>query len=58
MEKIKPIIPHVAAFVALAFAGAVSLQFIGLEYGLLVGYLLGRYAGVPLQNLIKEKVIK
>lgn len=58
MEKIKPIIPHVAAFVALAFAGAVSLQFIGLEYGLLVGYLLGRYAGVPLQEKIKKVMDK
>ena len=58
MEKIKPIIPHFAAFVSLCVVGAISLHFIGIEYGLGIGYLLGRYAGVPLQDLIKEKVLK
>lgn len=58
MDKIKAIIPHFLGFLALGVVGAISLHFIGLEYGLLVGYLLGRFAGVPLEELAKRKVLK
>lgn len=58
MDKMKQVVPHFAAFVSLCVVGAVSLHFIGLEYGLPIGYLLGRFAGVPLQEKIKEVMSK
>ena len=58
MDKIKAIIPHFLGFVTLCIVGAISLHFVGLEYGLPIGYLLGRFAGVPLEELAKRKVLK
>jgi len=58
MDKIKAVVPHFAAFVSLCVVGAISLHFVGLEYGLPIGYLLGRFAGVPLEELAKRKVLK